>query len=87
MAAGRNDGRFAEDRKRPALLGSGDGLCLDVGCGTGHYFDAIRGVRHLPLAEFLQAIAASGLHIDEVTEPGDAPIPSVLAVAARRIAP
>jgi SAM-dependent methyltransferase len=23
------------------LLGSGDGLCLDVGCGTGQYFDAL----------------------------------------------
>lgn len=24
------------------LLGSGEGWCLDLGCGTGHYFDAIR---------------------------------------------
>ena len=24
------------------LLGPGEGWCLDVGCGTGHYFDAIR---------------------------------------------
>lgn len=24
------------------LLGPGDGLCLDLGCGTGHYFDVIR---------------------------------------------
>ncbi len=24
------------------LLGEGAGWCLDVGCGTGHYFDAIR---------------------------------------------
>jgi SAM-dependent methyltransferase len=23
------------------LLGQGDGLCLDLGCGSGHYFDAI----------------------------------------------
>lgn len=23
------------------LLGPGDGLCLDLGCGSGHYFDAI----------------------------------------------
>jgi SAM-dependent methyltransferase len=23
------------------LLGPGDGLCLDLGCGTGHYFDAL----------------------------------------------
>jgi ubiquinone/menaquinone biosynthesis C-methylase UbiE len=26
-----------------ALLGPGDGLCLDLGCGTGQYLDAIRG--------------------------------------------
>ncbi|MFG3340967.1 class I SAM-dependent methyltransferase [Glycomyces sp. NPDC048151] len=25
-----------------ALLGPGEGWCLDLGCGTGHYFDAIR---------------------------------------------
>jgi ubiquinone/menaquinone biosynthesis C-methylase UbiE len=24
------------------LLGAGDGLCLDLGCGTGHYVEAIR---------------------------------------------
>ena len=26
-----------------ALLGPGDGLCLDLGCGTGFYLDTIRG--------------------------------------------
>jgi ubiquinone/menaquinone biosynthesis C-methylase UbiE len=25
-----------------ALLGPGEGWCLDLGCGTGHYFEAIR---------------------------------------------
>jgi SAM-dependent methyltransferase len=25
-----------------ALLGPGDGLCLDLGCGTGHYFPILR---------------------------------------------
>ena len=24
-----------------ALLGSGDGLCLDLGCGSGLYFDVL----------------------------------------------
>jgi SAM-dependent methyltransferase len=24
------------------LLGPGNGLCLDLGCGTGHYFGTIR---------------------------------------------
>jgi SAM-dependent methyltransferase len=23
------------------LLGAGDGLCLDLGCGSGHYFDVL----------------------------------------------
>jgi SAM-dependent methyltransferase len=23
------------------LLGPGEGLCLDLGCGSGHYFDAL----------------------------------------------
>jgi SAM-dependent methyltransferase len=26
-----------------ALLGHGDGLCLDLGCGTGQYVEALRG--------------------------------------------
>jgi ubiquinone/menaquinone biosynthesis C-methylase UbiE len=36
---------FAEPRFAPALaalLGPGTGPCLDIGCGTGHYFPAIR---------------------------------------------
>src|SRR5215813_982821 len=32
-----------------ALLGPGDGLCLDLGCGTGQYFDAIRGTGRTPI--------------------------------------
>lgn len=31
------------------LLGAGDGWCLDVGCGTGHYFDAIRATGRWPV--------------------------------------
>lgn len=23
------------------LLGPGEGMCLDLGCGSGHYFDAL----------------------------------------------
>jgi SAM-dependent methyltransferase len=32
-----------------ALLGSGDGLCLDIGCGTGQYFDTIRSTGRTPI--------------------------------------
>lgn len=35
-SARRNRGSLIE------LLGPGEGWCLDVGCGTGHYFEAIR---------------------------------------------
>jgi ubiquinone/menaquinone biosynthesis C-methylase UbiE len=32
-----------------ALLGPGEGLCLDLGCGTGQYLDAIRGTGRVPV--------------------------------------
>jgi SAM-dependent methyltransferase len=31
------------------LLGPGTGPCLDLGCGTGHYFDAIRASGRTPV--------------------------------------
>lgn len=31
------------------LLGAGEGLCLDVGCGTGLYFEAVRGTGRTPI--------------------------------------
>lgn len=31
------------------LLGPGDGLCLDLGCGTGHYFEAIGNTGRTPV--------------------------------------
>jgi ubiquinone/menaquinone biosynthesis C-methylase UbiE len=31
------------------LLGPGTGLCLDLGCGTGQYFEAIRGTGRTPV--------------------------------------
>lgn len=31
------------------LLGGGNGVCLDVGCGTGLYFDVIRSTGRLPI--------------------------------------
>lgn len=30
-------------------LGAGGGLCLDLGCGTGLYFDAIRATGRIPI--------------------------------------
>jgi len=32
-----------------ALLGPGEGLCLDLGCGTGQYLDAIRQTGRVPI--------------------------------------
>lgn len=32
-----------------ALLGPGEGLCLDLGCGTGQYLEAIRGTGRTPI--------------------------------------
>jgi ubiquinone/menaquinone biosynthesis C-methylase UbiE len=32
-----------------ALLGPGEGLCLDLGCGTGQYLEAIRGTGRTPV--------------------------------------
>ncbi len=31
------------------LLGRGDGTCLDLGCGTGHYLEAIRASGRTPV--------------------------------------
>jgi SAM-dependent methyltransferase len=32
-----------------ALLGPGEGLCLDLGCGSGHYFEAIAATGRVPV--------------------------------------
>ncbi|GAB6898731.1 class I SAM-dependent methyltransferase [Kineosporia succinea] len=42
------------------------------------------GVRHIPLADYLNAFPAAGLTIERVEEPGDEPVPIALAVRARR---
>lgn len=39
---------------------------------------------HLPLADLLNGIVDSGLHIDRVVEPREEPIPFILAIAARK---
>lgn len=36
-------------------LGEGEGLCLDLGCGTGQYFDAIRATGQVPIGLDLSA--------------------------------
>jgi SAM-dependent methyltransferase len=33
----------------PSFLGPGDGLCLDLGCGTGLYLDAIESTGRVPV--------------------------------------
>jgi hypothetical protein len=53
------------------LLGPGDGLCLDPGCGSGSYL--------------LNAFIRTGLVIEHVAEHGDRPVPTILAIRARRL--
>jgi len=42
------------------------------------------GMRHRPLPELLNAFISSGLVIEHVAEPGDRPVPVVLAIRARK---
>ena len=42
------------------------------------------GVNHLPLADFLNAFAATGLKLERTEEPGDEDYPVVLAIAASK---
>ncbi|ADB35386.1 Methyltransferase type 11 [Kribbella flavida DSM 17836] len=49
--------------------------------------DGIRatvGMRHVPLAELLNAFLAAGLQLDHVVEPDAGPVPAALAIRARR---
>jgi hypothetical protein len=41
-------------------------------------------MRHVPLADFLNAFLCTGLTIEHFEEPGDIAIPHALAVKARR---
>ncbi len=68
------------------LLGDGDGLCLDLGSGTGLYAGIRQavGVRHRTLAELLNDVLASPLRLLRVEEPRDDPVPAVLALVAAR---
>lgn len=40
------------------------------------------GMRHVPLADFLNAFINAGLQISRVAEPGDEPVPLSIVVAA-----
>jgi SAM-dependent methyltransferase len=42
------------------------------------------GMRHVPLADLFNAFLNAGLSIDHVAEPGDEPVPLILAIRARR---
>jgi ubiquinone/menaquinone biosynthesis C-methylase UbiE len=50
----------------------------------GHNIRHRVGMRHVPLADLLNAFVAAGLSIDRVTEPGNRPVPFALAIRARR---
>lgn len=43
-------------------------------------------MRHVPLAEFLNAFIDSGLSIDHVSEPDDEPVPHAIVVRATKTA-
>lgn len=45
----------------------------------------VGGMRHVPLTELFGAVLASRLRIERVEEPGERPIPVVLAISARRV--
>ena len=45
----------------------------------------VGGMRHVPLTELFGAVLASRLHIERVEEPGEMPIPVVLAISAHRV--
>lgn len=51
---------------------------------SGHGIRRRVGMRHVPLAELLNAFLRADLTIEEVAEPGDRPVPSALAVRAHR---
>lgn len=79
-------GPFSErDGARRILYpGYGEARWHDDGPGIG---DGIRrrvGVRHVPLAELLNAIVAAGLSLERVVEDGREDPPGLLALAARR---
>ncbi len=44
------------------------------------------GMRHHPLSELLNAFVAAGLRIEHVAEPGERPVPVILAIRARKLA-
>jgi SAM-dependent methyltransferase len=44
------------------------------------------GMRHHPLSELLNAFVTAGLRIEHVAEPGERPVPVILAIRARKLA-
>jgi SAM-dependent methyltransferase len=50
----------------------------------GPYVRKRVGMRHHPLAEMLNAFVSAGLAIEHVAEPGDRPVPVILAIRARK---
>lgn len=42
------------------------------------------GMRHLPLADFINAFSEAGLLIERVREPDEEPVPYAIVVAARK---
>ena len=53
----------------------------------GPYVRKRVGMRHHPLAELLNAFISTGLVIEHLAEPGDRPVPVILAIRARKPGP
>jgi ubiquinone/menaquinone biosynthesis C-methylase UbiE len=77
--------RLEEDGTRRIFPGYREAGWADDGPGLAE--TGLRrkvGVRHVPLAELLHAPLAAGLTLERVEEPGDEPIPLVLAFSAAK---
>jgi ubiquinone/menaquinone biosynthesis C-methylase UbiE len=80
--------RVTADGSREVLPGYRTAGWHSSGPGIGDGIRSRVGVRHVPLAELLNALAAADLHLDTAVEPDDEPIPTLLAMRARlRTAP
>ena len=73
----------APDGSRIVHAGSQEGRWQSAGPGIGRGVRSRVGVRHVPLADLLNAVLKSGLVLTEVEEIGDE-LPTLLALGARK---
>jgi hypothetical protein len=65
----------AAERHTPSPWWGDDGIRVKAG-----------GMRHLPLADFINAFVDAGLSIEQVHEPDEEPVPYAIVVKARKLA-